>query len=392
MCKRAIYQGIILFFLASFGAFLLLRPSIAFAKNASTGKSNGIIQIKAENGLLSVKLENAQLPQVLHEIARQTGVQFVGWENAEGTVTQQFDNIPLDEGLKKISQSFIMVLKTTGEEGNPLRVEKVIIIAQKNPSSLSSPSSPSSPVSKPTETKISDSPVSKPTETKLSESKPNEKPEIIPSSSPASPASIPGVQPSTERPPQVQVIPPPQKVEEPSKESKQASNTEPEKKEPPQEPVPVTVQEEVPKPVVVEKPESNPSQAEPNAEYLKTEHKDKGKKKKESTVKTGSVQSSTSLDRARGEEAFKEKRWDKVVKYFGKYLEQTPSDQEVQEKLETAKQNAAQAISLYQQGKKFEDEKNFESAYEYYKKACDIYPVVYDAWERMKATQKKIKK
>jgi tetratricopeptide (TPR) repeat protein len=373
MCKRAIYQGVVLFFLAIFGAFLLLPPSTSFAKKSSPKVSNGLIQIKAENGLLSVKLENAQLRQVLQEIAHQTGVQFVGWKNAEGTVTQQFDNVPLDEGLKRISQSFIMVLKKTGEEGKPLRVEKVIIIAQKDSSSTDSSSTASE--SKPNEKPSSDK--------KIELSK---KPESLPSSPPA---SSPTVQLSAEKPQeqraQEQVTLPPQKAEEPSKESTQVSKAELEKTtESPQGPAPVTVQEEALKPVVSDKPESNAS--------MSAGHKGKGKKKKGSTVKTASLQSSTSVDRARGEESFKQKRWDKVVTYFGKYLEQDPSDQEIQEKLETAKQNAAQAISLYQQGRKYEDEKNFESAYEYYKKSCDIYPLVYDAWERMKAAQQKMKK
>jgi len=347
MCKRVIYQGIILFFLASSGVFLLLPPSTSFAKNLSPKKSNGLIQIKAENGLLSVKLENAQLTQVLQEISRQTGVQFVGWENAEGTVTQQFENVPLDEGLRKISQSFIMVLKKTGEEGKPLRVEKVIIIAQKNSSSTSS------------------------SESKPSESKPNINSESLPSSPPSSPASSPVVQSSTDERPQAVAILPPQKAEEPPTTQVVSK------------PEPVAAgQEEASEPAVADKPESNAPKA---------GHKKKGKKKSPS-AKTASVESSTSLDRARGEEAFKQKRWDKVASYFGKYLEQNPSDQEVQEKLETAKQNAAQAISLYQQGRKSEDEGDFKSAYDYYKKSCDIYPVVYDSWERMKATQQKMKK
>lgn len=360
MYKKAIFRGIVLFFFFSFGVLLLLPPSTSFAQSPASRENNGLIKIKAENGLLSVKLENAQLTLVLQEIARQTGVQFVGWENAKGTVTQQFDNVPLDEGLKKISQSFIMVLKKTGEEGKPLRVEKVIIIAQKNPSSTSSSeSTPSEPMT------------SEPSESSPSESTPNIKTESLPSPPPSPPVSDPVVQSSTDERPQVQVIQHPQKVEEPPKEIAQVST-----------PEPAAVQEEPSEPAVEDKPGSKDSKAEQKS----------NKKKKTATVKTASVQSSPSLDRARGEEAFKQKRWDMVVKYFGKYLEQNSSDQEIQEKVETAKKNASQAISLYQQGRKFEDEEDFKSANEYYKKTCDIYPEVFDAWERIKITQQKIAK
>ena len=375
MCKRAIYQCIILFFLASSGVFLLFPQPRCFAQKSAPGASKGLIQIKAENGLLSVKLENAPLSQVLQEIARQTGVQFIGWENAEGTVTQQFENVPLDEGLKKISQSFIMILKKSGEEGKPLRVDKVIIIAQKTPASSSSPEAKTS--------EATPHGAATPSGATTPEAKPAEQAKSINLS--PQPSSTPGIgiQP-TNPPSQDQVTLPSQKAEEPPKENTQVSKIEPEKKEQlSQSDVSPVVQEESSKPAAVRQEE---------AAAPKAEHK-KGKgKKKSSTVNTASLQSSPSLDRTRGEEAFKQKRWDKAIKYLGKYLEQNPSDQEVQEKVETAKQNAAQAISLYQQGRKSESEKNYESAYEYYKKSCDIYPVVYDAYERMIDVQRKMKK
>ena len=62
--------------------------------------------------------------------------------------------------------------------------------------------------------------------------------------------------------------------------------------------------------------------------------------------------SSTSSDLSRGEKYFKEKRWDRAMKYFKKYLEQNPLDEEMKEKYTAAKKNTDQAISLYKQAKK----------------------------------------
>ncbi|MEW5801988.1 MAG: hypothetical protein AB1847_07775 [bacterium] len=346
MFKRVICQGIVFIVLACCGVFLLFPPSVGFAQNPEAQETDGLIQIKAENGLLSVNLVNAQLVQVLQEIARQTGVQFVGWENAQGLVTQQFDNVPLDEGLKRISQSFIMVLRKAGEEGKPLRVEKVIIIAQND--------TPAAPL----------------------ETEPEEKPAAV------SIPSIPVVQPDSSNRPPAQVTPPPQKVEPPKEEV--FRTPEAEKKQPPRDMA--RSEESSPPAAVVNAPETNVP------EKIKSEGKKGRGKKTKPSAKVASLQSATNLDRTRGEEFFKQKRWDKVVTYFGRYLEQNPQDQEIQEKFETARKNAEQAISLYQQGKKLEDEENFEAAYECYKKTCDIYPLLYDAWERMNAIQRKVQK
>jgi len=80
------------------------------------------------------------------------------------------------------------------------------------------------------------------------------------------------------------------------------------------------------------------------------------------------------------------------MKYFKKYLEQNPSDEEMREKYNIAKENADRAISLYKQAKKMEREEEFKDAYQYYKKSYGIYPLLYDTWERMRAIKKKIKK
>lgn len=361
--RKAICQSMIPVFLFTFGAFLIFSPSLSLAQNPAAREGNELIQVKAENGLLSVKLENAGIQQVIQEIARQTGVNFEGWENAQGQVTQQFDNLPLDEGLRKISQSFVMVLKKTGEEGKPLRVEKVIIIAQKDPSSSDSV---------------------------LAHSKPSEK-SVSPLTPPSPPSQVVKViqPPASNRLEQAAL--PSEKVtafgNKPSQETAQEQQENTPEQENKKENTASTAKSESPE-LSSGKPKLEAKSA-ANALKAKSGGKGKSKKKKSAAAKTASLASSGSTARARGEEFFKQKRWDKVVSYFGKYLEQNPSDHEIRERLEIAKQNAEQAISLYRQGRRLEDAGDFAGAYESYKKSCDIYPVLFDAWERMKAVERK---
>ncbi|MCL6582487.1 MAG: hypothetical protein K6U11_02500 [bacterium] len=371
MHRKTKYQGMILFFMFGLGVFLLSARSASQAQDQTAGWGGSVIEVKAKDGLLSVKLENADIRQVIQEIARQTGVKFEGWEKAQGQVTQQFDNLPLDEGLRKISQSFVMVLKKTGEEGKPLRVEKVIIVAQKGTSS-----SPSDlPKSKPDE-KAKDLAAPSPHPSSQLESLPAQQQAIssigsqqqsLPAEKLSSAAAMPSEEKAAqEQPPQENAL-----LEQDNSQENKGENKASEKAGPK---------------VLADKSKINTS----TKVGLAREGKSNKNKKSSSAVKTASSSpSDSSNDRVRGEEFFRQKRWDKVVIYFEKYLKQNPSDQQIQEKLEIAKQNAEQAINLYRQGRKFEEEKNFAAAYESYKKVCDIYPVLYDAWERMKATERK---
>ena len=72
-----------------------------------------------------------------------------------------------------------------------------------------------------------------------------------------------------------------------------------------------------------------------------------------------------------------------MIKYLKKYVGQNPSDSEGQEKLKTAQRKAEEAIDLYNQAKRFQAKGDFASAYEYYRKSYNIYPLLYDTWERM---------
>lgn len=323
MSKRTVCRCLLLVCLINFGIYMIFLPSISFSQDPLMN-TREVMEIKVKDNFLSVKLENASMREVLREIAHQTGLTFEGLENAEGRVTQEFENIPLDQGLRKISQSFIMIFKKTGEKGDALRVEKVIIIAKKSMSEDSLTPPPREP------SLITKSEMIKP-----------------------------------------EKITPKHEVEQ-----KKRAQAEAQKK----------------------------LEAERKAkaeERMKAREKAKEKRKARVAKKTTPVAitkpkprpsstSSTSSDLSRGEKFFKEKRWDRAMKYFKKYLEQNPSDEQMREKYSIAKENADRGISLYKQAKKMEREEEFKDAYQYYKKSYKIYPLLYDTWERMRAIKKKI--
>jgi predicted Zn-dependent protease len=92
----------------------------------------------------------------------------------------------------------------------------------------------------------------------------------------------------------------------------------------------------------------------------------------------------------KGLKYFKAKRWDLTIKYLNIYLKKYPEDKEIQNKLKEAKENANKAIALYKSGKSAERAGNFAEAYRLYKNSYNLYPLLYDTWERMKAMQRKL--
>ena len=93
----------------------------------------------------------------------------------------------------------------------------------------------------------------------------------------------------------------------------------------------------------------------------------------------------------KGEKYFKEKRWDLAIKYYKIYLDSHPEDREIKNKLGQANENTQNAISMYKTAKAAEKAGNFQKAYQEYKNASQLYPLLYDAWEKMREMQKKIK-
>jgi len=68
--------------------------------DAPTGEEG--LDIKFNNGQLSVKLKNSPLEKVLKEIMSQSGARIWLNDSIDGTITLEFQNIPIGEGVRRI--------------------------------------------------------------------------------------------------------------------------------------------------------------------------------------------------------------------------------------------------------------------------------------------------
>ncbi len=69
---------------------------------AYTPKGEEILEVKLKNGQISVKLKNAPLEKVLKEIMSQSGAKIWLNDSIDTTITIEFQNLPIEEGVRKI--------------------------------------------------------------------------------------------------------------------------------------------------------------------------------------------------------------------------------------------------------------------------------------------------
>src|SRR5438105_4730551 len=75
------------------------RPPASRQADQATRPS---IMIHVQGGLLSVKIHQASWEEVLPEITRQTGILLQVQGTLTGTVNQEFEGLPLAQGLRRL--------------------------------------------------------------------------------------------------------------------------------------------------------------------------------------------------------------------------------------------------------------------------------------------------
>src|SRR5262249_44370491 len=68
------------------------------------------LDVKIERGTLTVNVHNAPLAQVLRVIGERAGIQVTVRGDVSGPVTQSFAGVPLDDGIKRLTQGYSLVL------------------------------------------------------------------------------------------------------------------------------------------------------------------------------------------------------------------------------------------------------------------------------------------
>ncbi|MGA1871142.1 MAG: hypothetical protein ACMUJM_21635 [bacterium] len=296
---------------------------------------DGEDKIKIENGRVWGQIKGLGRQDVLKILAQKAGIEIIGLEHVTGIIQDiKFDNLSIENAISKIAQDRVVISHKEGIKGGDFSIKKIIIL--------------------PDTTKGKDT-------------------------------AIPQIQISTEK------EAPPQKIMPPKKEIPIPHTLPPQTHAPSQTPTPQ------PQAQQISTPQLPPPQLPPSQPRTPETHTEDGAPDKPLPSHTEKVQplpakkeiiavkSIENTDKDLGLDYFKKKRWDLAIKNFKKYLEMNPSDTQIEKKVEEANGYINQAIALYKAGRLEQEKWNLEGAYQYYKKAYDIYPLLYDCWERMQS-------
>jgi type II secretory pathway component GspD/PulD (secretin) len=118
--------------ITAFLAIFLLLANQAFTADQPTfvvqGDREGqqAIFIHFERGRLTVALREAPIKAVLEEIGHRTGIEIVFLDSIRQNISLEFENLPLEEGVRRLLKNYGLSLVTAGADSNPL--EKVFVV------------------------------------------------------------------------------------------------------------------------------------------------------------------------------------------------------------------------------------------------------------------------
>ncbi len=114
------------------GIFCLILSSLSFINTSEAAIPQQNISINLKTKKVSVVLKGVETKKALEEIARQTGIQFVGLDDVSGVIEDlEFIDRPLEEAIKTIGQDNILIFRKEGPEKGEKEIKKVIILVQK---------------------------------------------------------------------------------------------------------------------------------------------------------------------------------------------------------------------------------------------------------------------
>lgn len=100
--KNSMYHYARIGFLAGTVSLFLSTASMEHNLQADAPAGEEVLDIKFSNGHISAKIRNSPLEKVLKEIMSQSGARIWLSDSIEGTVTVEFQNIPIGEGVRRI--------------------------------------------------------------------------------------------------------------------------------------------------------------------------------------------------------------------------------------------------------------------------------------------------
>lgn len=91
--------------------------------------SQSAFRVKVANAFLSVDAKGAPLVKVFEEIGKQAGIAVEGNIGPAETVTMRFEKVPLEEGIKRLSNNVtIHYADKPNQKGH--RITKIVVLAE----------------------------------------------------------------------------------------------------------------------------------------------------------------------------------------------------------------------------------------------------------------------
>jgi hypothetical protein len=112
---------------------LLLVSVTAFvhaAEESAPAKApQGVFSIKVSIDTLSLDAREAPLAKVFEEIGKQAGITVEGNIGPTETVTMRLDNVPLEEGIKRLSNN-VTILYGAKPNDKGHRIMKIVVLSE----------------------------------------------------------------------------------------------------------------------------------------------------------------------------------------------------------------------------------------------------------------------
>lgn len=115
----------------------------------STAKipQSGTFRVKVAEGHLSVEAKQAPLVKIFEEIGKQAGIVVESSIAPEETITINFDRLPLEEAIKKLTKNVSLFYAQDSKDKAP-RIARVVVLGEEKARSLSRAPAPTQTTSK----------------------------------------------------------------------------------------------------------------------------------------------------------------------------------------------------------------------------------------------------
>jgi len=123
---------------------LLVLAGVLEAQQVGTAKTqSGSFQVEFSKGHLSVRANEAPIGKILEDIGSQAGITINSSIGPEEKITIQFDQTPLEDGIKQLAKNVTFFYAEDSNNKNP-RITKVVVLAEgkKRPPALNHPEAP----------------------------------------------------------------------------------------------------------------------------------------------------------------------------------------------------------------------------------------------------------